>query len=391
MKEHSRPTLAIIGGGQLGMLLCKAARDLDVKTIIVVPTVPAPAEPFADVTLVSPLDSKALAEQIASQADYVTFEFENVPPALLDGLAEQEKQQRVIVRPGVDTLKLLQNKATQKAWLTNHDYPTLGFMDCQQPQAEKQKILDAIGLPFVQKAARGGYDGYGVQIIRSAQELPNLWDVPSIIEPYIDDPVELGVVVARTATGEMSAFHPVRMTFDRKKNVLDAVHSPTGLGQEIDDAATQLAKDVVNGLNDAGVFAVEMFLLPDSRLVINEISPRVHNSGHHTVEACQVSQFDQHVRAVCGLPLGDPGVSPPAAIMRNLLYTKELDFMMHNPPDSVVSDSEGVYLHWYGKREAHEGRKLGHVTCLCSDADEAQQRMDNFINSLRIPAEEKAT
>ena len=368
------------------MFLCQAAKDLGIRSLVVMPEAEAPATAFADELLLAAYDSEGLAARIAAQADFVTFEFEDVPEQLLEQLAAENGAGRVVVRPAAETLLLLKNKGKQKAWYLEHGFPTLPYTFSETPLAESATLAETIGLPLVQKSASGGYDGYGVQIIYTADQLDQLWDVPSVIEAYLDDPVELGVVVARSPTGESVAFHPVRMTFDREKNILDAVHSPTGLDGAADDAATALAQAVVDKLDSCGVFAVEMFRLPDGELMINEISPRVHNSGHHTLEACDVSQFHQHVRAVCGLPLVDPGASPPAAIMRNLLYTSDLQFLLERPASTIAS-GDGVFVHWYGKREAREGRKMGHVTCLCSDADEAQQRTHDFIQLLKESGE----
>lgn len=387
MSVSASPTIAIIGGGQLGMLLCQAARDLGVRAVVVMPEAEAPATPFADQVLVSAYDREGLASEISQLADFVTFEFEDVPVKLLEELAEEHREGRVVVRPGAETLLLLKNKGTQKAWYRDHGFPTLPYTFSEQPLAEVDTLVETIGLPLVQKSASGGYDGYGVQIIYTEDQLDSLWDVPSVIEAYLDDPLELGVVVARSPEGELLAFQPVRMGFDREKNILDAVHSPTGLDAVVNEAASSLARAVVDKLGSAGIFAVELFQLPDGQLMINEISPRVHNSGHHTIEACKVSQFEQHVRAVCGLPLIDPGPVAPDAIMRNLLYTSDLQFLLGRPPETIASGDSGVFVHWYGKREAREGRKMGHVTCLCSDAAEARRRIDDFIQLLKQPGE----
>lgn len=380
-------TLAIIGGGQLGMFLCKAAARHGIRTVIVAEDAQAPALSFAGMNIVAPLNRGGLAESIALVADYVTFEFEAVPERLLQALAEQEDRGRLIVRPGIEVLKLLQNKVTQKQWLQERQYPTLPFVASEHPPAETENLIDAVGLPFVQKTSGGGYDGYGVQVIRSRQDFEKLWDVPSVIEACAEKPVELSVVVARALSGDSVAFHPVRMTFDQQKNVLDAVHSPTGLGDTVENMATWLAQDVVQGLDGIGVFAVEMFLLPDNRLFINEISPRVHNSGHHTMDVGAVSQFEQHVRAVCELPLVDPGAEPPAAIMTNLLYTDDLDFLLNHPAGQVDTRQDDFFVHWYGKKEPRVGRKMGHITVLGVDENEARRRVSGMVELVREPAE----
>ena len=378
--------LGIIGGGQLGMLLCMAARDLGIQTLIVTPDATAPALAFADRNIVADLESDGLAARIAGMVATATFEFEAVPQKLLDGLVLEEAAGRLVVHPAVATLRLLQNKAHQKQWLVDHDFPTLPFRVVANPRAEKESLVREFGLPLVQKAQTGGYDGYGVQIIRSEAELDELWEVPRVIEPCLEQPTELGVVVARSASGELAVYPPVRMTFDHTRNILDAVILPSGFAGSIDEKAEQLGREVIDRLGSVGVFAVEMFLNQNDEILINEISPRVHNSGHLTLETAAVSQFEQHVRAVCDLPLAGPGSKAGAAVMRNLLYSARLEPMLAFGPGLVESDSPDVFLYWYGKREGREGRKMGHVTCLCADPDEAARQVDAALGSVRKPA-----
>lgn len=386
--RQSKPdgVLAIIGGGQLGMLLCIAARELGVRTLIVTPDNTAPALVFADESIVADLEADGLAARIAGIADTATFEFEAVPRKLLDGLAAEEAAGRLLVHPAIATLRLLQNKAEQKQWLVANNFPTLPFRVVADARAEAAALVSEFGLPLVQKAQTGGYDGYGVQIIRSAEGLDDLWDVPSVIEPCLEHPTEVGVVVARSVSGELAVYPPVRMTFDHARNILDAVILPTGFAGDIDKRAEQLGRDVIARLGSVGVFAVEMFLTQNDQLVINEISPRVHNSGHLTLETAAVSQFEQHVRAVCNLPLGEPGRAAKAAVMRNLLYTDALEPMLEFGPGLLESDNPDVFLYWYGKREGRQGRKMGHVTCLCADPDEAARQVAAALGSARQPA-----
>ena len=225
LPNKATPRLAIIGAGQLGMMLCQAATTLGVKTVIIAAGEHDPAIGFADEAIVADLTDPGLAARIAAAADVVTFEFEAVPESLLEALIEQEANGSCAVRPAVATLQMLKNKGTQKQWLTDNDIPTLAFRLSECPVDEQEALVAEFGLPFVQKAATGGYDGYGVQIIRTEADLAKLWDAPSMIEKFIDQPLELGVVVARSVSGETQSFAPVRMTF-KAENVLDAVVSP---------------------------------------------------------------------------------------------------------------------------------------------------------------------
>ncbi|NKB35639.1 MAG: ATP-grasp domain-containing protein [Gammaproteobacteria bacterium] len=378
MNDNSTLRLAIIGGGQLGMFLCEAANGLNIYTIIISPDPSGPALVKADHGIVAEFDSNDLAADIASLADIVTYELEDVPEKLLNELQREQDKGTIQVRPATGTLKLLKNKASQKLWLRENNFPSLPFIIVERPLAEPQLLLD-FGLPFVQKVQTGGYDGYGVQIIESESDLQNLWDVPSMIERYAPQPLELGVVVARSASGELLNYEAVRMDFVAEQNVLDAVVLPTGLDSVINTEAVELARTVIDRLEGVGVFAVEMFLLPDKQILVNEISPRVHNSGHHTLQTSNVSQFEQHVRAVCDLPLVEPGPASSAAVMRNLLYTEKLEFLMNNASGMISSNDGDVFLHWYGKKEARMGRKMGHVTCLCANPDESKRRVQQFL------------
>ena len=385
MNVFSKPRLAIIGAGQLGMMLCEAARPLGIETLVITSDASAPALDFADQGIVKDYFADGLAGQIAREADIVTFEFEAVPAELLTELQRLQLESKIEVHPDAALLRLLQNKAQQKQWLKDHSLPTLPFYATRTPREEVDAIVELIGLPFVQKAQQGGYDGYGVQIIRTRSDLKRLWDTPSMLETYVDNPVELGVVVARSAKGQIEIYPPVRMDFKKEQNILDAIVIPTGFSGEIDAAATQLARQVVNDLQGVGVFAIEMFLIDCSELVVNEISPRVHNSGHHTIECFDVSQFEQHVRAVCGMPLRPPEPRHSCAVMRNLLYSDKLEFMLKYPSGISKSHDMDVFVHWYGKTDPRPGRKMGHITCLCDDPAEASELIDSYLDFLSQP------
>ena len=385
VSKQKQLNLAILGGGQLGMLLCEAARKLEINTVIVTPDAEGPAMATAASSIITDMTSDGLAGRLAGVADVVTYELEDIPASLLEELISEQEAGNIKVHPAAQLLGLLKNKATQKQWYLDHGFPTLPFLIEESPVNVKSD-LPQFGLPLVQKAQTGGYDGYGVQVIREEAELENLWDVPSMIEQYVDRPVELGVVVARSGKGEIINYQPVRMEFEQEKNILDAVILPTGLDKRIDDDAVELARAVIDSLEGVGVFAVEMFLVNDE-LLINEISPRVHNSGHHTLETSNVSQFEQHVRAVCDLPLVEPEKPAGSAIMANLLYSDDLEFLLGTPTGVKSSDDGDVHLYWYGKKEGRTGRKMGHVTCLGLNLQESKIRTGQFIEQLKQKSE----
>jgi len=375
--------LAVVGAGQLGLYLSQSARDLGINTLVVSPDADAPALAVADNSFIADFDAPGLAARIAEEADFCSFELEDVPLELLQDLEEQGKKGNLTVNPAPAIMKLVKNKATQKAWLEKNAFPTLRFQTYESPVAQVENIVKEFGLPFVQKAQSGGYDGYGVQIIRAESELEKLWPVPSIIEQYLDAPTELAVVVARLPDGEIKAYPPVRATFDTQRNILDAVIVPSGFDADLDAQATELAVRLVEALDGVGVFAVEMFLDENEALLVNEISPRVHNSGHITMLTAAASQFEQHVRAICSLPLVDPGPPKAGAVMRNLLYTDELAFMLELAEGPVTYAEDKVALYWYGKREGRQGRKMGHVIVLTDNENEAGELTRRFIDKLR--------
>ena len=367
--------LVIVGAGQLGYLLCEAAESLGVVTTVVSPDPAAPATLVANQVIVSSFDADGLAEKIAACGRFVTFELEDIPDKLLDELAEQEQLGRVVVNPSTQLLALAKNKARQKAWLMDNDFPTLPYIAVAAPETIVRDPALAPKLPCVQKAQTGGYDGYGVQIIRTQTELANAWPVPSIFETYLENPVELAVIVARAASGETSVYDPVRLCFDPAANILDVVYSPSGLSASIEERARSLAEQLVAKLDGVGIYAIEMFVDErNDQIFINELSPRVHNSGHHTIEACQASQFEQHVRAVCNLPL-HPAQHESHAVMRNLLYSDSLKSLLSRPPGRIDTGDPLVYFHWYGKQTARPGRKMGHITCLEENGEVAASRI----------------
>jgi len=390
MNSKSAGTLAIIGAGQLGFFLCNAARDLGLRTLVVTADADAPALGVADESLVTPLEAPDLATAIAARAQFATFEFENVPDALLDELAQLQAQGQLAVRPDPAVLGLLKNKARQKRWLAEHGFPTLPFEVLDIVPADAAARLAHVRPPLVQKAQQGGYDGYGVQVLKTEADLQRLWPVPSLVEPFLDEVREVAVLVARGTTGEVKVYAPTDLEFETAGNILSWVTAPAALPEGLHTAARQLAADVVDALDGVGIFAIEMFLVAatdggDERLVINEISPRVHNAGHHTLESCPTSQFAQHVRAVTGMPLGEVEQAAPATML-NLLYRDELAGLCAFGAERVTTPEPAVALHWYGKREARPGRKMGHVTCTGLAPEAAKQQISVTLSTFTAVA-----
>lgn len=376
--------LGIVGGGQLALYLCQAAQALGVEVAILAEPGDAPALEIADRSFRLENDNLAVIDEFVAHCDVVTFDKETVPEELLSLLAEAEQVGRISVLPGLATLRLLNDKGTQKAWLLERNLPTLPFSVLPGNSVAVGDLTAKLGVAVVQKTRTGGYDGRGVQIIRSLTSAGQLWDTPSIVEPFLPDSREISVIVARTQAGELQTYPPMSMEFDHHLNTVITVTMPAAIKPVDCDAAMRVAAQAVSALKGVGVFAVEMFLTGEGRLLINEISPRVHNSGHLTLDACNVSQFEQHVRAVLGLPLVAIRTLGPSAMV-NILDSEELHSCSPACPTVVRTPQGDVSVYWYGKTPGRTGRKMGHINALASGAGEAldiaRQALANLAQS----------
>lgn len=370
--------IGILGAGQLGAYLCRAARQLGLRSVVLASRQDDVAVPLADQVVYGALDDVDNVARLLDHCDVVTFEREDVAPAVLDLIAERARSGRVRVAPGVETLRLIQNKADQKAWLAEHDIPTAPFLRFDAGISDQCTV--PFGPRYVIKRQRGGYDGLGVAVVKDGIVPPAMAGAPCIAEQWVEHEQEIAVLLARNVAGEVAVYPVFAMDFDARGNVLRQVVCPAGLGERLEAQARSLAVRVVEALEGVGVFAVEMFVT-ESGLLVNEISPRVHNVGHLTIEAFDVSQFELHVRAVSGLPLLEPRQSQPAA-MNNLLYEPELDRACR---DRMALDGqpEGVHVHWYGKSEPRPLRKMGHLTVVSVSALQAARRADASIDVLK--------
>ncbi len=360
-------TIGILGAGQLGRMLALAARPLGYRVVILAPDAEgSPASQVADSVIQGDyLDEAALA-QFAAACDVVTVEFENVPARTLELLAE-----RTLVRPGARALHISQNRLREKLFLQELRLPLPRFAHVRDESVLPGAIA-LTGLPAVLKTAGFGYDGKGQVVIRDDNDMEAarklLAGSEAVLEELVTFEREVSLVCARSADGQVASYGLIG---NRHENhILDVSSVPvTDLPPEVQAHAGRIAADILSGLDYVGVLCVELFLLGDGSLLVNEIAPRVHNSGHLTIEASVTSQFQQQLRAITGLPLGDTSYVSAAA-MANLLG----DVWSDGEPDwpAVLSDSR-VQLHLYGKDRARPGRKMGHVTALAGTAAEAEQ------------------
>lgn len=383
--QAMNPRLGIIGGGQLALYLCEAARKLGVETCVLAEEAGAPAGAQATRLLVGdPADADILESFIAS-SNVVTFDKEDIPNECLHRLGLAEREGRILVRPGAETLFLLKDKGLQKTWLQEQGFPTLPFRLLQGEQTGLDSLREEF--PLVQKARCGGYDGRGVQILKTPEQIEQLWSTPSLLEPFIADCREVAVLLARDSEGNSAVYPVFGMDFDPRLNALNCVYTPAAIEPEIAAEAADLGRRVVDALGGIGVFAIEMFLTPGGELLVNEISPRVHNSGHLTKEASAASQFEQHVRAVIGLPLAGVDDTRPAAMV-NILYRDGMAPSCPEQPTAYQHDQ--LTLHWYGKPPGRDGRKMGHITALADDAGKAAAEAQRALADLHEQADTQA-
>jgi 5-(carboxyamino)imidazole ribonucleotide synthase len=374
-------TLGLIGGGQLGRMFTMAARSMDYRVTVLDPDPLSPAAEFATGHLNTAYTHPISIEEMAKSCAAVTTEFENAPAEVLLQLAS-----RTTVRPRGDAVGIAQDRELEKGFFKTNGFPVGAFAVIKTP-ADLDVALATVTLPGVLKTARFGYDGKGQACIESRAQLEatlQQWNYPpTILEQWVPLKLEISVVLARTASGGIAVF-PVAEN-QHVNGILDITIAPARISPALANAATTIASAVATRLDYVGVLAVEFFVLADNTLLINEIAPRPHNSGHYTIDACRTSQFEQQVRVLCDLPLGDPTPHSPA-VMLNLLGDLWRGKDHEIAPDwSVVLSHPGAHLHLYGKRAARPGRKMGHVT-VCDDTVEAALAAAMTMKSTLISA-----
>ena len=356
-------TIGVLGSGQLGRMLALEARRMGYRVHTLSPGVDTPTGQVADLEVSAEYDDLDSIRAFARGVDVMTFEFENVSTAAADAAAEL-----VPVRPSGSALHITQQRAREKGFLADRGYPVTPFARAQSLD-ELAIGLGAVRLPAIVKTAAFGYDGKGQHRIDRIEDGERVWGLighqEAIIESVVDFTHEISVVAARGLAGEFAHYGAIENM--HRNHILDLSVSPARVPQGIADEAVHLTHRVLDDLGYVGVLCVEFFVARDGRLLVNEIAPRPHNSGHLTIDACVTSQFEQQVRAVCGLSLGDTTQIKPAAMV-NLLG----DLWVNGEPDwAAALAMPGVKLHLYGKSDPRVGRKMGHLTALGDSVDEA--------------------
>ena len=355
--------VGVVGGGQLAAMMGDAASALGIELVVQTPDATDPAVSVAAGTILAAIDDVLATAQLANECDVITFENEFVD---LDGLRSLE-QQGVLFQPSLSSLAPLLDKYVQRCYLQGLGLPTPRFWawDCSQ-----DLHLD---FPFVVKVRRHGYDGQGTFIVKDRESFESiradLRGQSLLVEEFVPFDRELAVIAARSTTGEI-AIYPIVET-QQQNQVCRLVIAPAQISLDVKSDAEAIVRTLLNSLEAVGVFGIELFLTTDNKLLVNEIAPRTHNSGHFTIDACETSQFEQHLRAVCQLPLGDCDLKCAGAVMVNLLgyESAESDYLEKRQQLAQIPRS---FVHWYGKKVSRPGRKLGHVTILLDGESGAQ-------------------
>ena len=368
--------IGLIGGGQLGRMLVKAAKRLGCTCVVLDPLQGSPAGQVAGHQIVGDYSDPAKVRELAESCDVVTFELEDIETETLVQL--EAEGHRIFPRPQL--LATIQDKYSQKCFLRDAGIPTSEFVATPSPDTA---IFAEFGYPLVQKARRGGYDGRGVVVMQDATGFADHLPVASFVERFVVAEKELAVMVARNVHGECRAYPTVEMRFHAQDNVLDFLVAPAGVPPETARRAEALAVRTVEAMDGIGVFGIEMFLTRDGDLLVNEVAPRTHNSGHHTIEACVTDQFEQHLRAILGLPLGDTRQLTPATMV-NLLGEPGYQGRPLIAGLAAVLAIPGVCVHIYGKAVTKPGRKMGHITVIDDSIDAACEKAHRVKQQIRI-------
>lgn len=373
--------IGVLGSGQLGRMLTIAARRMGYRVWTYSPEIDTPTGQISDVEIQAPYEDLDKVAEFAKNVDVVTFEFENVPVE-----TTRMAERHAPVRPGGMVLHTSQHRLREKTFLSSAGLPVAPFRAIRS-LGQLESELAAIGAPAVLKTASFGYDGKGQSKIRSAADAAAAWEAvgrqEAILEAFVEFEKEVSVVAARGLDGAFAHWGVIEN--DHRNHILDVSTAPASVSSKVAAEAVELTRTVLEKLEVVGVLCVEMFLTRDGRLLINELAPRPHNSGHLTFDAAVTSQFEQQLRAVCGLPLGSTELLHPAA-MANLLG----DLWAEGEPDwSTALTIPDVKLHLYGKLEARPGRKMGHLTALASSPGEARTKVLEARSKLARRAEEE--
>jgi len=372
--------LGILGGGQLGKMLLAETRKFDIQTYVIDPSAAAPSQFGATEFFTGDLMDFDAIYQFGKKVNVLTIEIENVN---LDAL-DQLEAEGLAIYPSPKTLRLIQNKGRQKDFYVENNIPTSPHQRFKDVTELKSAVIsNAVKMPFVWKCAQFGYDGNGVKIVRIVSDLDILPNVECIAEQMIQFKNELAVIVVRSVSGEVKTYPVVEMEFHPEANQVEYVICPARIDEKVAQKAQKIALKVSEAFHHVGLLAVEMFQTEDDEILVNEVAPRPHNSGHYSIEASYTSQFENHLRAILNLPLGNTD-SKVAGIMVNLVGEEGFSGQVVYENIEKIMAIDGVTPHIYGKRETRPFRKMGHVTIVNENMTEARKIAGEVKNSIRV-------
>jgi 5-(carboxyamino)imidazole ribonucleotide synthase len=377
MPEFINQRIGVLGGGQLGRMLIQSGIDFNIHFSVLDPDASAPCQPISNFTNGKLTDFQTVID-FGSKCDLITIEIENVSVAALKELVKQGKK----VFPQPEIIELIQDKRTQKEFYKKNNIPTADFILVQNKEGVVKRVSF---LPAVNKLGKEGYDGRGVQILRTEKDLSKAFDAPGLLEKLIDFEKEIAVIVARNEKGEIISYPAVEMVFHPEANLVEYLFAPAQIEKNVAKEADRIAKDIIQKLGMVGLLAVEMFVTKDGKVLVNEIAPRPHNSGHQTIEANVTSQYEQHLRAILNLPLGDTAALKPSAMV-NLLGEEGFSGEAKYEGLEEVLALSGTHVHLYGKKITKPFRKMGHVTIVDADLESLKKKANFVKHTLKVKA-----
>ncbi|ASB49227.1 5-(carboxyamino)imidazole ribonucleotide synthase [Alkalitalea saponilacus] len=377
--------LGIIAGGQLAKMLIQEASKWDIATYVLDKEKECPAGSIASCLISGSQTDFDDVYNFGKLVDVLTYEMENINIEALKKL----KSEGVVIKPDPDVLEMIQDKGLQKEFYRTNGIPTSPFVFVDGLEEIEEKINSGeIKFPFVQKIRKGGYDGQGVAVVNSSEELGKILPDASIIENKIEIDKEIAVIAARNQNGDISCFPVVEMVFNDKANLVDKLICPSTITAGQTEKAINIASQIIGLLNMEGLLAVEFFVDQDGEVIVNEMAPRPHNSGHHSIESIITSQFEQHLRSILNLPLGSTELKLPA-VMLNIIGEEGYQGKVKYEGLTESMAIPGVKVHLYGKKETRPFRKMGHVTILSANMQDALKKADKVKELLKVKSWEK--
>ncbi len=366
--------LGILGAGQLGRMIIQEAINWNVNIYTLDSDPEAPCSKISHEFVYGSITDYETVLEFGKDKDLITVEIENVN---IEALEELERG-GVSVFPQPRVLRIIRDKGIQKQFYKDNGIPTADFRLIDSGEINQHTDF----LPFAQKLRTGGYDGKGVQILRSPSDFEKAFHAPTVLEKFVDYEKELAVIVARNENGEVGSYPTVECEFNSQANLVEFLFSPAEISNEIELEAQRMAVDIIQKLDMVGILAVEFFLTKEDKLLVNEIAPRPHNSGHHTIECNVTSQFEQHLRSILNLPLGATNLIQPGAMINILGEPNSQGTAFYQGMEDLLAEP-GIYVHIYGKEKVKEFRKMGHFTITAPTISEVKDKAEKFKNTIK--------